>query len=113
MKHANEYKVGDVVNIYSDYENNVGLIGAARLVKLHGNGRSFILEEVFPEKDQIVYNYQTWWVEFEKPLPSNLVRIRYVDSIGLANSASDEETDAVFNRLEVDKFLSVNGKEIY
>lgn len=99
MKQTFPYKEGDEIIVYKNWEHQEGILGTARLRKFHKAGRSFILEEMLPESTQIVYNYQEWFVDwilvdyetakravfiFEKP-----VKIRYIDTIGLANSSDD------------------------
>lgn len=99
MKKEFPHEEGDLLTIYKDWERQEGILGTARLRKFHKAGRSFILEEMLPESSQIVYNYQEWLVDwilvdyetakraiftFEKP-----VKIRYIDTIGLANSSDD------------------------
>ncbi len=63
MKQVDPNKVGDVVNIYDDWENELSLMGSAKLRELHKTGRSFILKETLPEIEQIVYNYNEWLVD--------------------------------------------------
>lgn len=58
MKLNFPYKEGDIVTIYKDWENEKDIIGTARLVKMISLGRSFILEDIYPEENQIVYNWQ-------------------------------------------------------
>lgn len=100
MKQTFPHKEGDTLTIYKDWEHESEVLGTARLKKFHKAGRSFILEEMLPESKQIVYSYQEWYVDwimisfqeakknlfiFEKP-----VKIRYIDTIGLSNSAEDD-----------------------
>lgn len=49
MKQIDPNKVGDVVNIYDDWENELSLMGSAKLREFHKTGRSFILKETLPE----------------------------------------------------------------
>ncbi len=58
MKLQFPYKEGDIITVYGDWENELNPIGTAKLVELHSLGRSFILEDTYPEVEQIVYNYQ-------------------------------------------------------
>lgn len=67
MKFNFPHKEGDYVTIYKDWENEKDIIGTAQLVKRHSLGRSFILEDTYPEAEQIVYNYEVWWVR-KRPL---------------------------------------------
>lgn len=57
MKVGFPYKEGDVIPIYEDWETQDKIIGTAKLVSFIQHGRSFILEDIYPETDQIVYNY--------------------------------------------------------
>jgi hypothetical protein len=116
MKLDFPYKEGDLVNIYKNFETEEELIGTVRLVKLHKPGRSFILEEIMPESEQIVYNYQEWLVEWSMPdkfTKRSIEKIRYIDTIGIANSSVDEEYDLEVDKLPHDSFLKFNGIEIY
>lgn len=58
MKLEFPYTEGDNVTIFSDWENEMTPIGTAKLIQKVRDGRSFILEDTYPEKDQTVYNYQ-------------------------------------------------------
>ena len=96
MKYHDPNRVGDIVNVYYDYESEKYLMGSARLRALHSEGRSFILEETMPEIEQKVYNYNTWivdWIlvdyEMVTKYPFRFTRpvnIRYLDAIGITNS---------------------------
>lgn len=57
MKVGFPYKKGDIIPIYDDWETQNNIIGTAKLVSFVRHGRSFILEDTYPESDQIVYNY--------------------------------------------------------
>lgn len=116
MKLDFPHKVGDIVPIYKDWENEQELLGTAELVELHRQGRSFILEDTYPEADQIVYNYQEWLVEWpmpEKFMKRSYEKIRYVDTIGIANSSDDEDYDTDLDKLPKDSFLKWQGVEIF
>jgi hypothetical protein len=58
MKFNFPHKEGDIVPIYKNWENETEQIGTAKLVKFHKQGRSFILEDTYPEESQVVYNWQ-------------------------------------------------------
>jgi hypothetical protein len=47
-------------------------------------------------------------------IPNELRKIRYIDTIGIANSTVDDE-DSEYEplNLPIDRFLEVNGKQIY
>ncbi len=119
MKKEFPYKPNDSVTIYADWENERSPIGTAELVSFHKQGRTFILEDMYPEDTQIVYNWQEWIVLLP---PRNLLtdswrirkhRIRYVDAIGIANSADDDWEPGEYENLDKVRFLTFNGKEIY
>jgi hypothetical protein len=58
MKLEFPYKEGDIITIFANWEEETTPIGTAKLVELHKLGRSFILEDTYPESEQIVYNFQ-------------------------------------------------------
>lgn len=116
MKSDFPYKEGDLVEIFSDYENNLVSKGTAKLVKFNKLGRSFILEETMPESEQIVHNYQEWLVEWPMPdkfTKMSVEKIRFVDTIGIANSAVEEDYDAELEKLPKDTFITIHGIEVY
>ena len=116
MKCEFPYKAGDIVPVFNNWETEDTQIGTAKLVDFHRFGRSFILEDTYPEADQIVYNFQEWWVQLDCPqcdLPYK-IKIRYVDTFGIANSEDDDDYDPETDpKLAKDKFLTYDGKEIY
>lgn len=107
MKLSFPYTEGDRVIVYKDWENEKFPIGAARLIQHVKSGRSFILKETMPESSQIVYSYEEWTTDL------GIHRIRYVDSIGLTNSADDEFIERENIKLPVDNFITINGIEIF
>jgi len=116
MKLEFPYKEGDIITIYDDYEHNSKVLGTAKLIKLINLGRSFILEDMYPEDTQLVYNYQEWLVEW--PMPKGHTKrskhkIRYLDTIGIANSAEDNPKDDELELLPKDTFIKINGIEVY
>ena len=125
MKVEFPHKPGDVVTIYADWENEKSPIGTAKLVSFHRQGRTFILEDMYPEDTQIVYNWQEWKVELLKTVSGSIVgnqkrklylirKIRYVDTIGISNSADDDEyVKEEIDKLIKDSFLEFNGIQIY
>lgn len=111
MKHEFPYKEGDVITIYDDWEKEELPIGAATLIKHISVGRSFILQEVMPERLQEVYNFETWLVQLGDK--QEIRKIRYLDSVGIANSADDQEISEEQEQLSKDSFLTFNGVQIY
>lgn len=113
MKYEFPYKPGDVVTIYADWERQETPIGEAKLVEFRKQGLSFILEDTYPEADQIVYNWQEWDVSWINPEPVNNVKydlftcekIRYIDTVGIANSADDEDEEDDYSPPSKDSFL--------
>lgn len=125
MKLEFPYKPGDIITIYADWEKEESPIGTARLVSLHKQGRTFILEDTYPEESQVVYNYQEWKISdiipLGKTVPAalaesyfyNTYKVRYVDTIGIANSADDEESETEQKNLPIDSFIEIFGIQIY
>ena len=113
--------------IYLDWQHNAHLLGEAKLVKKLKNGRTFILDDVdengipIPESQQVVYTYETWWVEFidltslGERYVSNpefyVANIRKLYLIGIA-TAKDQKDEWSWHGRQ-DKFLIVNDKEIF
>lgn len=113
MTYEFPYEVGSEIAIYDDWENGQNYIGTAKLVEFLRQGRSFILEDVYPETDQIVYNWQEWYVQFGDSAPVKR-KIRYIDTHGIANSRDDEDYDSEIDpKLSQDSFLMFDDKEIF
>lgn len=124
MKLNFPFKAGDRITIYQDWEMEEYPIGTAKLVELHSLGRSFILEDTYPEIDQVVYNYQEWKIDEFTPINEDntislggdfaqIQKIRYIDTIGIANAAEDVESDYTYELPMRDSFIKVNEIEIY
>jgi len=119
MKVGFPFKEGDEIPIYKDWESQDEIIGTAKLVRFIRHGRSFILEDTYPEQDQIVYNYDEWRVELPCAALNQVgkkisLKIRFIDTIGLSNSADDEDYDPEQDpRLPKDSFLTINGISCY
>ena len=96
------------VPIFSDWENEKNFEGEGELLCLRAQGLPFILDEVFPEKEQEVYNYQIWVVNVDNFVTTR--KIRYLYQIGRCSSYFERDA---FDDLKFDKFLSYNNKEIY
>ncbi len=111
------YVVGSEVPLFKDWESEDRMIGTAKLVKFLRQGRSFILEDTYPETSQVVYNYQEWLVHTPSPLNSSqivplIIKIRYIDSIGVANSRDDITSNYEDNLLPIN-FISIHGIEVF
>lgn len=91
MKFSSNLEVNSIVPIYQDWENEQIFLGTAKLVKLLEQGRTFIIEDTLPESEQLVYNFQTWLVEWQDTgpfkRPNSRQKIRYLNYIGLAPSS--------------------------
>lgn len=122
MKVGFPYKEGDIIPIYSNWESQDKIIGTAKLVKFIRHGRSFILEDTYPEGEQVVYNYDEWLVHWPTEGCEGLnwkkcfdeyetiEKIRFVDTVGLTNSADDEDYDPESDpKLPKDSFIQING----
>ncbi len=114
------YKKGQVVNIYFAPQTNSELIGTAKLLEYISTGLPFVLTEAESESRQITYSTEKWRVKFLSTTPLfkdsfNIqeiapAKIRYIYSKGIAPQSS---RDSSLDTLPKDKFLKVNGKEIY
>ena len=111
------YKEGDIITIFSDWENEELELGPAQLVQFVQQGRSFILEDTYPESEQVVYNWQEWEVRLQDNELNSWTerrKIRYIDTVGIANSADDSDYDPETDpKLPKDKFIIFNDKEVF
>ncbi len=98
------------------------------------DGETFIIEDQYtdpfmdgeslriPESLTPVYNYQRWVIEFTHltPLGEHSLKIgdkrqhniRYLDTIGISKSSIPQE-DPVYTKMLEDRFLSINGIEVF
>ncbi len=100
-----------ITTVFND-EQCSEIIGQAKLIKLIKKGLPVILDGSSTERKQIVYRFDKYKVEFVDGTISNAsgeYYVRVVDSIGRFSNKDKEEIPY----LEKDKFLKVNGKEIY
>lgn len=110
-------KENDEIFVFKDYQTEKEVIGKVRLLSLKGEGLPFIIEDMKKE-EQIIYNYQKWLCEFvedcyypkgyQKTLP-----IRYIESIGNNAKTTNQEEIVEENYTFVDKFLEIDGEEIF
>lgn len=114
-------------NIYLDWQRNAHLLGEAKLLKKLKDGRTFILEDIqedgtpIPENKQVVYTYETWWVSFltltdlgERYVANPefyVANIRKLYMVGIS-TATDQKDEWSWHGRQ-DKFIEINGKEIY
>jgi len=126
--------IGDTVKVYLNWQEEKEFLGKALLLEKIKEGYTFILEDTYedpynidikykiPENQTQVYSFNRWRVEFLslsllgkkyiKPKEIREYNIRYLDTIGLASSAIHNDIDD-HNKLLVDKFLTVNGVEVF
>lgn len=100
-------KVGQMVPVYLDPYQNLGYEGEAELVEYMGKGLPFILDEV-PDKYQVTYQHDKWKVKLNNFTCIRKIR-RVVSSKGVVRNM-DEFTSSSY---KIDRFLEIDGKEIY
>lgn len=111
-------KEGSLVTIYKDYQNEKEPMGVAKLVQLTKIGYPFILEEQ-NEHQQETYSTQYWKVEWIEKISDtinperNIYPIRILENIGLTMTSTTKDDTSNDDNLLLDKFLSVDGVEIY
>lgn len=107
---------GSIVVVYKDHQNNEDPIGVAKLIRKDRTGYPFILDEQ-NETIQETYVTEYWELEWVTKFVDTInperkvFPIRKLYTIGLtttSNSAESVEPD-----LLLDKFLTVDGKEIF
>ncbi len=109
-------QVNDEIIIFKDYQTETEVLGKVKLISLTRDGLSFILEDMTKE-EQITYGTQHWLCEFiedcyyrkgyQKTFP-----IRYIQSIGLIPSTTQDDIEEE-NYTFIDKFIEIDGQEIY
>lgn len=113
------YNKGDLIEVYKDYQHTK-LLGMATLKEKVDDGHPFILADGNTEKDQITYNYELWkvdwkWITLEEA-ENSLIQFRKPAKIwywytGNTTSNIDDPVDVTY-ALQ-DKFLEIDGKQIY
>ena len=98
-----KYRKEQIVPIYTDYQRQLGYEGEGRLIEYIGPGLPFIIED--NPYHQITYSFEKWVVEIGKF--RCLRRLRYK-----VRSGKNIET-ITFKKVEKDKFIDVDGVEIY
>lgn len=114
-----DLKPGKILPIFTDYQTQSpdSFIGEGRLLDLVEEGSTFLLDDNGTELEQEVYSYQNWVVEFpglDGKIVKKRCKIRYLHTVGKSvNKKPKKESQKEYNPYYVDKFLKVNGKEIY
>ena len=104
------YNKGDIVEIYIDYQNNKNLLGKAELVEYISTGLPFLIDD-YPNAP--LFNTEKWivkWIEKNSNVYSNNIHnIRY------NKIESEVEREEFYDPPPVifDKFLEIDGEEIY
>ena len=109
---------GSILPIYRDHQINKGLLGVAFLEKFIDKGLTFINDDKGWASTK-VYETENWKVSWIKKTKlglslikgdESIQKIRKLRSKGFVPSVRE---GGGRSKLLVDKFLSVNGKEIY
>lgn len=108
---------GEEVLIYEDYQTELINIGRARLLRrARKSGPTFILEDM-SDNQQVVYTTEYWFVDWiDNPtnrLKTRYVKIRSIHGVGNVTSNTHKDSEDELLRLPIDKFLSVNGIEVF
>ncbi len=110
-------EIDDIRYIYSDYQEELEPLAKVKLLSLNREGLTFILDDMAKDK-QIVYGTQYWQCEIivSNYYPRGYIKtfpIRYLYKIGdvQAELGYKEEDDSEYTIQ--DKFLKVDGEEIY
>lgn len=102
------YKIGSKIPIYTDYQTATNYEGEGILVEFVEDGLPFILEEEYPDSLQKVYNYKKFLIFLNGEFC--IRKIPYLYTTGKCASYFDYDP---LDDLVKDKFIEVNGKEIY
>lgn len=107
----------DIRYIYSDYQEELEPLAKVKLLSLKREGLTFILDDM-PKDKQIVYGTQYWECEIlaSKYYTRGYIKtfpIRYIYKIGdvQAELGYKEDDESVYTIQ--DKFLEIDGEEIY
>ncbi len=113
------FKENDEITIFKKYQTEESPIGKVRLISFVKDGLSFILDDDTKDS-QITYGIQHWLCEFIEDCYYNkgyqkTFPVRYVQHVGYvptSNSNEDWEYEEQNYKI-VDKFLEVDGEQIY
>ena len=103
-------RIGETAEFFTNFQEESGPSRIGKVVAYHSQGLPFILGETEEEKDQVVYTYDIWVVLFGTE--KQLAKKRRVYRIGISTynvSRDILHTEALCE----DRFLEVNGYEIY
>ena len=111
--------------IFSDYQYETKVIGKVKLLEFIREGLTFILEDM-PKETQVVFGTQYWRCEILSDggyYPKGYIKtfpIKYINNIGPITSKQqfDEDEDIteeqyLENQLIIDKFIEVDGEQIF
>lgn len=104
---ATYHREGDIVFAYSDYQNEIGVVGIAKLVSFVKKGLPFSLNEEGTE----LYNIEEWEVEWLDKY--TYLRNRYKFRVPEKYSSLTDSTPYILLNLQEDKFLETDGIEWY
>jgi len=109
-------EVNKEVWIFWDYQEQTKVIGRVKLLEFIKDGLDFILEDM-PRDEQVLYGTQYWKCEIISDggyYPRSYIKtfpIRYIKSIG--NITTDDYDDFEKEDIIIDKFIEIDGQEIY
>lgn len=100
-----KYKAGQIIPVYTDYQRQLGFEGRAELLEYKGKGLPFILDDT--GEPHTTYSFEIWRVRLGNF--TCIRKLRY--KIRRGKAVRNEES---YNIAKItDKFLDVNGKQIY
>lgn len=112
--HTSIFLSGEVVDLFKDWQYETTPLGRARLVKrVNCSAYEYIIDdnqENYSENSQIIFSFERWVVEFLDDKRQITWNKRYVKRVGLPVSTNYKENTS---RLPIDRFLTVNGKEVF
>ena len=100
-------KVGAKVPVYTDPSNNLGYEGDAELIEYIGEGLPFILDDLRYDY-QITYTHEIWVVKL-----NGFTCRRKIRKIKARKGVIHNKNTEVVKILPLDKFLEIDGKQIY